>query len=329
MIDKTIDWKEALQQIQQVIGFDAESSNSSLRLISLSSEKCEILNDVIPILEGKGTVATVEALKVRPGMVLYAESTESSENAQSPQSELEKQEQLDQKCHTTQSKLVQAYEASVGQICVEFNLLDAKDDDASATVTVSKNKTLRKLKSCMLDVLGLEHVDEFRVKRNQKAEQFKDEQKTLDQLKFMSNQYVYIERGRPLRKGESQLKFYYFDPNEDGKKRMQYLFQIPVLESILVSELQKDLLRYLNDIKPDGTGGNKFGVKHIRLREKQRGGPGAIFQSNLKLNRGLRKFKKFRDGDALVIQKIPKPEIVDKNKNHIVFVSQVIASFII
>ncbi len=189
-------------------------------------------------------------------------------------------------------------------------------------VTVSKNKTLKQLKAKMLPLLGLEDVEDFRLKRSATAEQWKDEDQTLDELQFMSAQYVFVERGRPLRKGECNLRFYYYDNDEDTKSAFKYLFTIPVMTNIEQPELHKNLLKYLKDLKPDGKGGNSFGIQHMRIREKLSKGAGAIFQSNLALNRGLKKFKKFRDGDSLAIQKITEPEVVNKTKNHLIFIHQ-------
>lgn len=49
-------------------------------------------------------------------------------------------------------------------------------------MAVSKNKTLKQLKEVMLPILGLEHVDDFRLKRNMNAEQFKVEFSRLRNL---------------------------------------------------------------------------------------------------------------------------------------------------
>jgi len=296
MLEKTMAFGEAKEQISKLISIDA----GALRLMKLDTQHSEVVNSSAATQEAKGTKPTLLTLNITPGVILYAEKIV-------PEQE---------------SKLITEYDKTVGQISVEFNMLSGKEGKSNPIVTVSKNKTIKQLKEKMLPILGLEHIDEFRLKRSAKAAQFKDEDATLEKLEFMSHQYVYVERGRPLRKGECNLKFYYFDAEEDAKKQIKFLFQIPVLESIKITELNKDLLRFLNDVAPDGKGGNKYGVKHIRLRDYQSRGPGAIYQSNLKLNRGLKTFKRFRDGDGIVIQKILKPEVVDKNKNHLIFVHQ-------
>jgi len=302
MVDKTAAFDEVCKEIEKVLKVE-NGGRSSVRLIKLDTTKSEIINDSAKTLKDRGTEPSIQTLNVPPGCLLYAERIVEGEP----------------------SKLIQEYDKTVGQISVEFNLVkktekEGEDDNSNPIVTVSKNKTLKQLKQAMLPILGLEHVDDFRLKRNAKAEQFKDEDQTLEDLKFMSSQYVYVEKGRPLRKGESNLKFYYYDPDVDGK--MAYLFKVPVLETQKVQDLFQDLLRYLNDAKPNGKGGNKYELKHMRIREKLKGGPGAIFQSTCALNRGLKSFRKFRDGDSLVIQKIPKPEVFDKKKNQMVFVHQ-------
>jgi ubiquitin C-terminal hydrolase len=220
---------------------------------------------------------------VNPGQFLYIEDTKQGE-----------------------TDIVAVFEENRCQITIEFNLPGAPTDGQQQlygqSIRVSRNITLAQFKEMIAPVVNIDPID-FRLRSSVTGPQFKDESQTLSEARLSDHSIVYVELGRPLGRDEFNLKFFYYDA--EAKKQFDLLFELPFSKKMKVHALKEKLLSMINELKPSRNG-NEYGLKFMRLRERQRSKVGKIFQDNLPLGRCVRMF----DGQEIVIQKIEHAERV-------------------
>jgi len=192
------------------------------RLVRLHHNRAELIT---------GDTASLQELELCAGSVVYCEpKTDSSER----------------------SLLIDTFEQSRCQISIEFNHPDEVENDGAPryahSLRISRNQTLAALKRQIAPIIGIPE-EEFRLKGSANGLQFKDEAVMLDALHLTDGSIVHVERGRPLKKDEFDIRFYYFNPD---KGQLNFLFTLPIHKMIKTADLKQHLLTYINEIKPNG-----------------------------------------------------------------------------
>jgi hypothetical protein len=120
---------------------------------------------------------------------------------------------------------------------VKYNL--PGKEDADQKISVDKNITLKEFKEKISPVVGL-HVDDFKVKRSSGTHLYEliTESDSLADCNIRDGMALTIEKGRPLKEGESNYQFEFFDLSKDAENFVD-LFEIPVHEEILIADLKK------------------------------------------------------------------------------------------
>eukprot|EP01006_Ploeotia_vitrea_P038009 TRINITY_DN66192_c8_g1_i3.p1 TRINITY_DN66192_c8_g1~~TRINITY_DN66192_c8_g1_i3.p1 ORF type:complete len:1232 (+),score=694.70 TRINITY_DN66192_c8_g1_i3:155-3850(+) len=224
---------------------------------------------------------------------------------------------------------------------------EAKQPDAmdgavrfSMSTRLSKNSEMRVLKEQIGAHLRLP-VDEFRIKTSQVGKEFKDLSKTLGEAKLTQGSVVFVELGTPLGPNESLVKFFLYRPQ---RKKMQFkTLEIPVDRMMLIKDVKQLVVDKINAQFPpkkkeqqeddssktdrnndsSATDGaqqqeqeptknkpqrkNRFGIEHVRLRERLRQKVGKIYSDTMTLGRSIPRLK---DGTQIAVQQVAVPEVV-------------------
>jgi len=98
------------------------------------------------------------------------------------------------------------------------------------------------------------------------ATELKNEKETLKEC-YIWNGRVVIEKGRPMRHGETKISFFLYDPNPLDEKKgelLEELFEIPIPEDMLIREMKELLSTKIKEEKKI-----EISPNHMRIRELQ------------------------------------------------------------
>jgi len=156
------------------------------------------------------------------------------------------------------------------QIEIRYSLPDS--EEYTQKIIVNKNITLKEYKDLIIPVIGL-GIEEFKVVRGPKnyRHELKNEQDTLKEYGLIDGTRLCIRKGKPLRRGETPVKFVLFKPNADAQE-MEKLFEMDIPESMLVSDIKVDVAKKMKEEKNLVVDPN-----HLRMREIISKSPGKVF----------------------------------------------------
>jgi len=114
---------------------------------------------------------------------------------------------------------------------------------------VSKLDTVAQLRDSIAKELELD-ADSFKIFKGQityKIE-LRDETETLKSLVFSNQQKLVIETGIPMKKGEQNVKFLAFDPNNQ-EKQITFLFQLALPSKMEVTEVKREVIEQFRKLQ--------------------------------------------------------------------------------
>jgi len=157
------------------------------------------------------------------------------------------------------------------------------------------------LKRMIQEVINLP-LDEFKVSRGSFSWKFelKNESETLEDCRLMDGSKLIVEKGKPMKEGETKIHFHLFDPYlKRGTESMVPLFEIPVEEDVPLPDLKVFLSKQLKELK-----NIEIDPKFMRIREMFTKSPSNIYDNRtLKENANT-----LYNGKSLAIQELPEPE---------------------
>jgi len=166
---------------------------------------------------------------------------------------------------------------------------------------------MRTLKQEIAIQLGFS-VEQFRIRKNTRGKELKDQNKTLEEYRLLDKSIVYLEFGVPAKPNEISLIFRLYDPEKKltdplrGKKSFCDLIEFPFPKDMTVAQLKEAVVEVLDNEHP-AKDGNSFGIKFARIRKLKGARIGEILYDANK----LRQYN-FQDGTKLAIQRIVTPE---------------------
>eukprot|EP01125_Pyxidicula_operculata_P017503 TRINITY_DN6130_c0_g1_i4.p1 TRINITY_DN6130_c0_g1~~TRINITY_DN6130_c0_g1_i4.p1 ORF type:complete len:739 (+),score=174.88 TRINITY_DN6130_c0_g1_i4:2055-4271(+) len=180
-------------------------------------------------------------------------------------------------------------------------------------VSILRTNTLLDLKLKIKEVINLE-LDEFKVLRGGVgfASELKNEDDKISDYKFSSSQRLMIEKGKPMRHGEINIKFFYSDLNGE----MEELFELPIPGKMTVKEAKAEVIKHFKTV--DATKyKNKITMNdpdNIRFRRFY------TLKSRVYLDTEIIKdIAVFIFSNEIIVQKLPDGEVETKTtKDHIV-----------
>jgi len=145
-------------------------------------------------------------------------------------------------------------------------------------IKIDQRATLGQFKEKIAPILGLS-LDEFKVMRGHEkyATELKNEKETLKEC-YIWNGRVVIEKGRPMRHGETKISFFIYEPNPADEKKgeiLEELFEIPIPEDMLIREMKETLSVKLKEEKKI-----EINPNNMRIRELQVRTPSKIYADN-------------------------------------------------
>jgi len=180
---------------------------------------------------------------------------------------------------------------------------------------------LRELISQKINI-DLDGFKLFRAQYTTKIE-LRDESESLKNLNIYTGQKLTVERGKPLRQGEMNIKFSYFDPN--ANKQIIPLFQHAIPGKLSVAVAKEAVFAHFNELQADPTKKLKDDITlclphQLRLREVRGISPGKIFLDTNTVKdmcQGL----VFTSPDILV-QKVLEGEVKTSRDTIVIFLQQ-------
>lgn len=306
-VEKTATLRAIKEAYAQISSIPLEKQ----RLIRLDLHLAEVLHN---------DDASLQSLEFFVGQLLHCEIISDEEKAK----ELELADVPESKRKSmlnSISPLCSLFEQSRSQITIEFNhpdFVDPKDPKNylfDRCVRINRFKSIAQLKELISPIIDIV-PEEFRLRSSPIGVVFKDEDATVDSVKLTDGSIVFAERGKPLKKDEFDMKFYFFNPEKE--KPFTVLFELPFSKSWKISELKKKLLAYLNEFRPNGKGGNTLNIQYMRLREKKKYQVGKIFLDNSSLGKSI---PMISDGQEICIQRIDNEENIT-NLHKCIFVQR-------
>lgn len=184
------------------------------------------------------------------------------------------------------------------------------------SLTVSKKMLFGEFKKRVSSMISIP-VDEFRVSRgtmNWKIE-VKNEKETLEECKISEYSKLIIEKGKPLKEGESILKFHLFDPlNKRGKEAFEEVFESSVTEEMTIVDLKQKLVQQLKSEK-----NIEIEPKKLRLREMYSKTPSKIYKDK---NTMKDSSNVIYSGKSLAMQELDHEEDVKEDWDIAIFIQQ-------
>jgi hypothetical protein len=197
---------------------------------------------------------------------------------------------------------------------VKYNIPGKEEFDQ--TLHVSKKMTFKELKALMAPVVGLS-VDEFKVSRGMGhwRVEVKNESESLEDNRLMDGSKLLVEKGSPLREGETKINFYFFDPQlKRFKEAFEELFEMNIDETIAMSALRENLAKRMKEDK-----NIEVNPEHIRIREVFSKSPSKVLRGNGTLKDAL---NVLYNGKSLAVQEIEGPEQAKSEDSLSLFVQQ-------
>jgi ubiquitin C-terminal hydrolase len=180
---------------------------------------------------------------------------------------------------------------------------------------INRTITLGELKQQIIPLVQLT-VDEFKVLKGSKVyrTELRNERETLRECNLVDGMKIVIEKGKPLRRGETMIKFMWFRPDKasDGEL-LEELFDAPIPEDMLVRDVKLEVSHKLKQDK-----NIELAPEHIRLREMFHRSPSTIFMDDQSLKEAARVL---RPDQIVAVQQIAGPETKQKHQT-VVFVRQ-------
>eukprot|EP01111_Echinosteliopsis_oligospora_P010032 TRINITY_DN3043_c0_g1_i2.p1 TRINITY_DN3043_c0_g1~~TRINITY_DN3043_c0_g1_i2.p1 ORF type:complete len:670 (+),score=195.16 TRINITY_DN3043_c0_g1_i2:1959-3968(+) len=143
---------------------------------------------------------------------------------------------------------------------VKFNL--PGKEEADQKITVDKNILLRDFKKLLEPILGLTG-EEFKIKRGVHSHmELVTEEDSLADLHVKDQSQLIIEKGRPLKEGETVYTLNLVDLTKSDTQTFGDLFDITLHEQRLVSDVKKEIAQRLQAEKSI-----TINPEHMRLRD--------------------------------------------------------------
>jgi len=152
-------------------------------------------------------------------------------------------------------------------------------------------------------------LDEFKVFRGSSTwrTELRNDNDSLDDCKLFDGCKLYIEKGTPLKDGETPVKFMYFDPETKRfKEHLTDLFEINIQEKMQIDALRELLAEKLKEAKQID-----IPPSHLRLREYNYC-PGKILRGNSLMSSYITVWS--GSNHRLAIQELPAPEAVKQGE---------------
>jgi len=187
------------------------------------------------------------------------------------------------------------------------NLIELKynlpgKDEFDQVLQVSKKLTFGDLKRMIQQVINVP-FEEFKVSRGNISWKFelKNESETLEDCRLIDGSKLIVEKGKPMKEGETKLHFHLFDPFlKRGQEYMEDLFEIPIQEEIQIADLKVFLAQQLKELK-----NIEMDPKFMRIREMFTKSPSTIYPDGRTLKDSA---NCLYNGKALAVQELPEPD---------------------
>eukprot|EP00947_MAST-08B_sp_MAST-8B-sp1_P002800 g2800.t1 len=239
-------------------------------------------------------------------------------------------------------------EEEINMITVQFNALGATPSSVvyDFAVRVDRRHPLLALKKAIAEMLGLGGaagagaaggggggddgddeegaLSQFHLRRNPRAPMLKDEEKTLDSLRFVDGSIVYVAKGRVLREGEVQIGVVQYMPPKASagvggrpSPTFKKLFRVRVQGKDLVKDVKRRIAERMDSTAAKAAAKSSGGAAPtppkmdpacLRLQHRMQRGVGAIFRDDEKLQKYLSKGGRMQDGKDVAVQVLAGPE---------------------
>lgn len=160
-------------------------------------------------------------------------------------------------------------------------------------------------------------LDEFKISRGNihYRVELKNENETIEDCRLTDGSKLFLEKGKPMKEGETKIAFSLFDPeNRRSKDYLMELFEIPVSEQILIGDLKVILAARLKEEKQI-----EIDPKNMRIREMFTKSPSSVYYDSKMLKDSAHCLY---NGKPLAIQELSEPECKNDADDVIVFVQQ-------
>jgi len=147
----------------------------------------------------------------------------------------------------------------------------------------------------------------------------KNEENKLSDYSFFGSNTLFIEKGKPMRKGEVVIKFFTFSYTKEGYD-IADLFKLALPEKMTIKEAKTEIVKHFNELqkKEDTKRKDNFEIgdeDHIRLRELYCRCPHSIFVDSATIKESSRYYS-----PEIIVQKVPEGEV--KTQNNVVLFFQ-------
>jgi len=213
-----------------------------------------------------------------------------------------------------ESPVIAALERIKNIIEIKFNL--PGKDEFDQKINVDKNMLLKDFKEKIQPTVGLP-LDDFKIKRGNSPHLYEliNDTESLNDVSVRDGMSLTIEKGKPLKEGETNFAFELFDISKDSEN-FSDLFELPVHEDALVSDVKQAIFPLLHQ---KGIAVND--PKNIRLREISSlpsRKVGKVFPDN----QTVKKAMVYVYSKRMLVQILDHPEIETQEKDLFFFVQQ-------
>jgi len=197
---------------------------------------------------------------------------------------------------------------------VKYNVPPKEEFDQ--TLCVSKKMTFKELKELLAPVVGIT-VDEFKVSRGMGhwRVEVKNESESLEENRLTDGAKLLIEKGRPLKEGETKMNFFFFDPLlKRNKEPFEDLFEMNVDETISMPALREIIAKRMKEDK-----NIEISPENLRIREVFSKSPSKVLRGNGTLKDAV---NVLYNGKSLAIQELDGPEQAKGEDSLSLFIQQ-------
>jgi ubiquitin C-terminal hydrolase len=225
------------------------------------------------------------------------------------------EDEEDRETDDKESPLLALLEKIKNTIEIKFNLPGKEDFDQK--ISVDKNMLVKDFKDKIQPIVGLP-IDDFKIKRGSAPHLYElvNDSESLSDVSVRDGMPLTIEKGKPLKEGESNYVFEYLDLTKDADNFTE-LFEIPVHDDMLVSDVKQMILPLLQQ-----KGFNVTDPAHIRLRDVSSSQysrrVGKVFQDSFT----VKKATLYVYSKRVVVQILNEPESLTNQEKELCFFVQ-------
>jgi hypothetical protein len=186
---------------------------------------------------------------------------------------------LEERLADATSSVIRKFEEERNKIQLFYNHPDSRE--LNLEIFVDKRKTVEQLKALIASLVGVS-VDEFKLCNGLLAKEFREEQKTLDQVGLYDGSAVFLQKGKPISANKTKLTVYMLeDAPAVQESSAPLLNQREVLSDLInaeitIGDLRAHVLEVCSSVPAIA---DVQDVKRLRLREKKAGRAASILPS--------------------------------------------------